>query len=131
MMLSSWHESLRESIHNGKEQPSLFSPRPVQRLQQSNSRSADYGNTLDTLCRPWFSLFLGRTSHARLHTRGVTIRMGSSRGVTTRMAALRLYHGRRNVRDRDRLRVQPWNKASLLTGPELSLSRFRCLLVLK
>jgi len=36
-------------------------------------------------------LFLGRTSHAWLHTRGVRIRM----------AALRLYHARRNVKDRD------------------------------
>ena len=36
-------------------------------------------------------LFLGRTSHTSLHTSG----------VTTRMAALGLYHCRRNVRDRD------------------------------
>jgi len=36
-------------------------------------------------------LFLGRTSHAWLH----------ASGVTTRVAALRLYHCRCNVRDRD------------------------------
>jgi len=44
------------------------------------SHSIDWGLT---------HLFLSRTSHAWLHTRG----------VTTRMAALGLYHCRRNVRD--------------------------------
>ena len=47
-------------------------------------------------------LFLGRTSHAWLHTRGVTIRMGAHEWIfTTRMAALKLYHSRLNVRYRD------------------------------
>jgi len=49
-------------------------------------------------------LFLGRTSHAwLLHPLPVELRYAwvHTSGVTTCMAGLRLYHGRRNVRDRD------------------------------
>jgi len=48
-------------------------------------------NSSHSIDRCLTHLFLGRTSYTWLHTRG----------VTTRMAALRLYNCRRNVRDRD------------------------------
>jgi len=56
-------------------------------------------------------LFLGRTSHAWLHIRGVTIRMSK---LATRLAALRLYHCRRDVRDNDYECDRTWNKIPLI-----------------
>jgi len=49
-------------------------------------------NELVPLYRLWFNTLIPRSHESR---------MTAHSGVATRMAALRLYHCRRNVRDRD------------------------------